>query len=121
MAELCNINAFWVIFVFLFSWFSVMTGVAMGGYLVFRASNSGGGPLFRFKSDTPAGATNIDDGFEREDMDNYGEEVDPLGDLVSGFNDKFKAAFRQEAGAEEPEEKKESSISEDVNGDKTTG
>lgn len=105
------INTGWTVFIFFFSWFSTISGVALGGYLVFKAGGNHG-PLFRVRSDSPQGAVNLDEGFEEEEQEDFRmpdeaaraserfmSSFDP-GDLVFGKKDKNVTPEKEKKDAE---------------------
>lgn len=77
----------WTVFIFFFSWFSTISGVILGGYLVYKASGNQA-PLFRVRSDSPQGGTNIDDGFEEEEQQDI-----HMPDEAARANERFMSMF----------------------------
>jgi len=71
-----------VVIVFGMAWLAVVSGVVLGGHLVFRSSKPGAGPLFHVKQDSPTGVAQIED-----ELDVEAEGV------VLDQNARFKAIF----------------------------
>jgi hypothetical protein len=68
------------------AWIATISGVMLGGHLVFRAGRSSAGSLFHVKRDGKEGVAEIDDGLGTEPLD--------APDMVLDQNERFKAIFK---------------------------
>ena len=68
-------------------WMATITGVLVGGLLVFKTKRGGYEPLFTPKSDQPS-AFNLADEFEQVE-----DEPPPIPEVVSRMNEKFQNQF----------------------------
>ena len=75
--------------IFVIAWFAVLSGVALGGHLVFRSSMPNSGRLFRLKQDGTEGASIIDDGMGTEELG-----ADDVPEKVMSQNERFKSIFK---------------------------
>lgn len=86
-----------MILAFILAWICTLSGVALGGYLVFRTKREGYDPLFQVKP--PEGqAFNLDDDYSFDQAPRKTEIPKPVDEANSRFMEQWAETLADKAG-----------------------